>query len=161
MKKRHTIILLAAALVFAMAFMAVVYGVDTEPGSEGNPLITKLYLDDVIDTLKESLGKLEARVGNLEKGGSSQAAATWEVIQVNGGKSVMGGEGTEIVLRSGSAVAVDNGANGVSDLTAGVDLKGGTAITSNHLLLVPRQDGRGIKCVTSCWVMVLGDYTIE
>lgn len=161
MKKRHLIILIAAAIILAMAFMAVTYGGDAEPGSEDNPLITKLYLDDIVEDIKGSIEKLEAKIASLEKGGSSQAASSWEVIQVEAGKSVLGGEGTEIVLRSGVATALDNGANGISDLTAGADLMGGTSIVQNHLLLVPRQDGRGIKCQNSCWVMVLGAYTIE
>ena len=163
MKKKHLLILTAAALLLAMSFMAVTYGIDAAPGTEGNPLVTKSYLDVVVNSVKDTVAKLEARIGALEKvdGGQSIAPATWEVIEVKGGKSVLGGEGTEIVLRSGKAVAVDNGANGVSDLTAGADLMGGTAITSNHLLLVPRDDGRGIKCENTCWVMVLGEYTIN
>ena len=164
MKKKHLLILIAAALLLTMSFMAVTYGLDAKPGTEGNPLVTKLYMDAVVDGVKETVTKLEARIASLEKGGSTvetAPAASWEVIEVKGGKSVLGGEGTEIVLRSGNAVAVDNGANGVSDLTAGQDLMGGTKISPNHLLLVPRQDGRGIRCENNCWVMVLGEYTIN
>lgn len=164
MKKKHLLILIAAALLLTMSFMAVTYGVDAQPGTEGNPLVTKLYMDAVVDGVKDTVTKLEARIAALEKGGSSQEAvpaASWEVIEVKAGKSVLGGEGTEIVLRSGNAVALDNGANGVSDLTSGQDIMGGTKISPNHLLLVPRQDGRGIKCENTCWVMVLGEYTIN
>lgn len=166
MKKKHLLILMAAALLLTMSFMAVTYGVDAQPGTEGNPLVTKLYMDAVVGSVKETVTKLEARIASLEKGESSQEAvpapaASWEVIEVKAGKSVLGGEGAEIVLRSGNAVAIDNGANGVSDLTAGQDLMGGTKISPNHLLLVPRQDGRGIKCENTCWVMVLGEYTIN
>ncbi|MCQ2565978.1 MAG: hypothetical protein MJ194_03925 [Clostridia bacterium] len=164
MKKRHLLILFLAALLAVMSIIAVTYGIDAEPGSEGNPLVTKLYMDSVIESIKETVTSLEARIAALEKGGNGQAAApaaSWDVIEVKAGKSVLGGEGAEIVLRSGNAVALDNGANGVSDLTGGTDLMGGTKITPNHLLLVPREDGRGIKCETNCWVMVLGEYTIN
>ena len=163
MKRKHLLILAAAALILAMSFMAVTYGVDSAPGTESNPLVTKSYMDIAVNSVKDSVERLESRIASLEKadGAQSIAPATWDVIEVKGGKSVLGGEGTEIVLRSGKAVAVDNGANGVSDLTAGADLMGGTAITPNHLLLVPRDDGRGIKCENTCWVMVLGEYTIN
>ena len=56
---------------------------------------------------------------------------------------------------------VDNGANGVSDLTSGIDLMTGMQVETNHLLLVPRDDGRGILVSTEAWVMVRGDYIIE
>lgn len=158
MKKKNLIILLAAGLILAMAVITAGYGEDMEPGSIGDPLVTKSYIDNIVDGLKDRLTALENKLGSGE---GTAAASSWEVIQVGAGKSVLGGEGTEIVLRSGSASALDNGKDGVSDLTGGADLKGGTAIEKNHLLLVPRQDGRGIFCISSCWVMVLGDYEIK
>ena len=164
MKKKHLLILAAAALLAVMSFMAVTYGIDAAPGSAENPLVTRLYLDDAMGSVKDTIAKLEKRITSLEDGEDAQepvGTPSWEVIEVMGGQSVVGGEGTEIVLRSGNAVAVDNGANGVSDLTDGQDLMGGSLISPNHLLLVPRDDGRGIKCESTCWVMVLGEYTIK
>ena len=158
MKKKNLIILLAAGLVLAMAIISIGYGEDCEPGSIGDPLVTKSYVDNIISGLKDRIAALES--GKNNDSGSSVPAG-WDVIQVGAGKSLLGGEGTEIVLRSGTASALDNGKDGVSDLTGGADLKGGTSIEKNHLLLVPRHDGRGIFCVSSCWVMVLGDYEIK
>lgn len=68
----------------------------------------------------------------------------------------------EIILRSGSAEAVCPGANGISDLTEGADLADKTVLSANHLLLVPRDDGRGL-IVTSAeaYIMVRGTYRIE
>lgn len=160
MKKKNLIILLAAGLVLAMAIISIGYGEDFEPGSIGDPLVTKSYVDNIISGLKDRIAALESGKNN-DSGSVPAAASTWDVIQVGAGKSLLGGEGTEIVLRSGTASALDNGKDGVSDLTGGADLKGGTSIEKNHLLLVPRQDGRGIFCVSSCWVMVLGDYEIK
>ena len=160
MKKKNLIILLAAGLVLAMAIISIGYGEDFEPGSIGDPLITKSYIDNIVSGLKDRITALESR-SESGTGSVPAAASTWDVIQVGAGKSLLGGEGTEIVLRSGTASALDNGKDGVSDLTGGADLKGGTSIEKNHLLLVPRQDGRGIFCVSSCWVMVLGDYEIK
>jgi hypothetical protein len=63
-------------------------------------------------------------------------------------------------LRSGEATAIDNGYNGVANLTAGMDMMTGNNIELNHLLLVPRADGRGILATTEAWVMVRGSYSI-
>ncbi len=49
----------------------------------------------------------------------------------------------------------------MADLTDGSNLNGGSSVTKNHLLLVPREDGRGIACATDCYVMVKGSYTVE
>ena len=84
----------------------------------------------------------------------------WQVVQVPAKTTVVGETGTEMILRSGSATAVDNGKNGISDLTGGKDLRMGQSITLNHLLLIPGSDGRGIKTVGMCFVMINGGYTL-
>jgi len=42
-----------------------------------------------------------------------------------------------------------------------MDLMTGSQVVTNHLLLVPRNDGRGITAVTDIWVMVRGTYTVQ
>lgn len=81
------------------------------------------------------------------------------VVYVTKGQSVVGN--CEIILRSGKAIALCPAANGISDLTAGADLADGTEISANHLLLVPRNDGRGITVTSAdAYVMVRGTYTV-
>ena len=83
----------------------------------------------------------------------------YTVVYVTKGQSVVGS--CEIILRSGKAIALCPGANGISDLTAGADLADGTEISANHLLLVPRNDGRGITVTSAdAYVMVRGTYTV-
>lgn len=83
----------------------------------------------------------------------------YTVLHVMKGQSVVGS--CEIILRSGTAAALCPGANGISDLTAGADLMANTEISTNHLLLVPRNDGRGITVTsTDAYVMVRGNYTV-
>ncbi len=84
----------------------------------------------------------------------------YEVICLKAGQSVVGN--CELILRSGTAVALCPGANGISDLTAGADLMGGSAISANHMLLVPRDDGRGLTVTSAeAYIMVRGTYTIK
>ncbi len=159
MKKKTSIEIIAIALIVLLSAVAVVYATGAAPGSEGDPLVSKSYVDSLVDSVKTFF---EGRISALENAsGGEQTASGWSVIQVMAGSRVLGGEGSEIVLRSGTAYAIDNGADGISDLTAGSDLKSGTPIVKNHLLLVPREDGRGISCESDCWVMVKGSYTVD
>ena len=139
---------IAAGLVIVFSVFAVTVAAaaaaDT-PGSEGDPVVTKSYVDSQIAQLKSS----------------GTASDTYVVVEVKAGQKVLGKSGTEIILRSGEATAIDNGANGVSDMTAGKDMMTGQSIGQNHLLLVPKDDGRGIQAITDLFVMVRGAYLIQ
>lgn len=133
MIKKILPVLISAILFFGIG-MAAASGADTTPGSEADPLVSKSYLD----------GK-----------------TSYVPLQLQPGQSLIGGEGTEIILRSGEGTAIDNGANGVSDISGSRDLMSGMKVELNHLLLVPRGDGRGIKVSTEAWVLIRGSYTIR
>lgn len=104
------------------------------PGSDADPLVTKSYVDQFLALVVFELAK---------------------------GQTLVGGAGTEIIVRSGTAKAVAGQLGGVCDLTGGRDLAQGETVKANHLLLVPRADGRGIRADTAVWVMVRGPYTIK
>lgn len=139
---------IVAGLVIVISVFAVTVAAaaaaDT-PGSEGDPVVTKSYVDSQIAQVK----------------GSGAASNTYVVVQVSAGQKLLGKGGTELILRSGEATAIDNGANGVSDMTAGKDLMTGQSVGQNHLLLVPKDDGRGIQAITDLFIMVRGSYTIQ
>lgn len=145
MNKRSIVLTIAAVfLLFATAAFAAE---SAEPGSADDPVVTKSYVD--------------ARIAELKSDADGGSSAVFGAVSVEKGKKLIGGGGTELILRSGSAAAIDNGADGLSDLTAGKDLKGGAPVTKNHLLLVPRDDGRGILAQSDIWIMVKGAYTIK
>jgi len=69
--------------------------------------------------------------------------------------------GTEVILRTGTAVVVA-GPNGLVDMTQGRDIANGVAVSRNHLLIAPRTDGRGLRFTSeSNWVMVRGAFTLN
>ncbi|MNJ69128.1 hypothetical protein D3C77_654390 [compost metagenome] len=76
----------------------------------------------------------------------------------------MAAGGTEFIVRIGQAVVYTADANGISDLTDGVDIAPGEDVSNNHLLLFPR-DGRGLTVKESAagglTVMVRGSYEIK
>ena len=126
-------LMLGVAAAFALGMTAPLWAANEGPGSEEDPLVSKSYVD---------------------------ARLSFAPIQLLEGQRLLGGEGAEFILRSGEATAIDNGANGVSDLTAGTDLMTGQPVMLNHHLLIPRDDGRGLTAATEAWVMVRGDYAI-
>ncbi len=143
MKKKWITAFTVGVLVVALSVIGATAA--GSPGSEDDPVVTKSYVDN--------------KIAGISQGGGT--SATYTAISIEAGQTLLGKEGTEIILRSGEATALDNGTNGISDVTAGVDLWSGNAVTANHLLLVPREDGRGIKAKTIIWVMVRGGYTIQ
>ncbi len=129
------IILLFVLLIIAIAAMPFAFGdTATTPGSAEDPVVTKSYVD---------------------------AKTSYQVIHLQAGQRMIGSAGTEIIVRSGDVTAIDNGVDGISDITGGTDLKSDVICKTNHLLLVPRADGRGIKAVTEAYVMVRGGFTLN
>ncbi len=138
----------------------------SEPGSEGDPLVTLSYVEKKIDQLKYY-------VDTKLSGTSNTPNTTWEVVEVAAGKSLICKDGTEIILRSGDArsiskisIEIKNGVeiiidNGLTDVTDGKDLKMDELISQDHLLIIPRDDGRGANTITRCFFLVKGDYDIK
>lgn len=144
--KQKRWIITAALLISLLCMGAYVFADAGTPGSETDPVVTKSYVD--------------AKIAELS-GGTSGGSPTFTAKQLLAGQKMIGKEGTQIILRSGEATAIGNASNGVSDLTSGQDLMTGAPLSANHLLLIPREDSRGIAATTEIWVMVSGGYTIQ
>ena len=140
MKKSSKFLLVM--LMTVMCFTGV-YAVTAQPGTEDDPLVSKSYVD--------------AQIASVKSAGGSNFA----VVYVEAGQKVIGGEGTEIIVRSGEATIVENSPNGVANLNTGEDMKNGQDVRLDHLLLIPRADGRVILAGTEGNLMVRGSYTIE
>ena len=100
MKKTKFIIAAIVALAL-IAATAAVGAASYEPGSSEDPIVTKSYVDSQIEALKKS-------------GGST---VVFEPVSVAEGKSLIGGTGTELILRSGGALAIAKGQDGIPDVT--------------------------------------------
>lgn len=116
------------------------------PGSEEDPLVTRSYVDSYVDSSLSSA--------------LSQSAAML-VVELEPGQRLIASAGTEIILRAGSATALDSHRGGLADVTSGDDIRHGQEIGRNHLLIAPRDDGRGVLAVTSAVLMVRGAHTIQ
>jgi len=103
------------------------------PGTETDPLVSKSYVD------------LYAR---------------WRIVNLEPGQRLIAQAGAEIILRAGKACVIASPAGGLADVTAGRDVGQGTLV-ANHLLVVPRSDGRGVEALTRTVLMARGAFTIQ
>lgn len=150
-------------LVFFLAgfFVNTVFaGGSVEPGSLDDPVVTKSYVDEQIYKLTQYLEGLDPTASGSQTGGTVPI----KVEELAPGDILVGKSGTEIIVRSGTVLTYGAGSNGIPDLTGGLDIAIGKVVQLNHLLLIPRDDGRGIKVSNyskgNSHVMIRGEYQI-
>lgn len=130
----------------------------SEPGSEKDPLVTMSYVNDKIEHLKQYIdGKL------MNNGKENNTSNDLLVVELLKGQYLIGKGGTEIILRGGIATAhgvkIDQG---LTDITEGIDIDNNESVLSpNHLIIIPRDDGRGAYAVSDSIFLVRGDYNIK
>lgn len=137
------------------------------PGSTDDPVVTKSYVDQKV---AEEIAKIKGGVTSpnpTPTPGATTPPATGvtdgvTVIQLQAGQTLYGAAGAEFIVRTGKTLVVSND-DGVPDVTAGKDLAPNTAITTNHLLIFPRE-GRGVKpdpkSKDDIYIMVKGGYLL-
>lgn len=111
-----------------------------------------------IDELTKKFEEIEKKLQDIEKYGK------FEALELDENQVLITGASAEIILRGGKALAIGGTGGGLSDITSGTgaDIKTDENVPLNHLLLISRDDGRGIKVVSKkAWVLVKGPYTIN
>lgn len=182
MKKR---LILTAEIFFSVLFLAVAIAFAAEPGSTDDPLVAKSYVDDKINQVLKAvnvnnstgstsavneneivnkiLDELEPLLSSLpgDETGGSVAVATYVPVYAAVGQTVLGGEGTEMILRSGKADVYVKAEAGIVNVTTGQELKNGAKAPLNNMLIIPRGDGRGVKVTENAWFIIKGAYEIS
>lgn len=146
-----------------LAATAIVAGVTAfaAAGTEDDPLVSKSYVDDKIEQV---LTIVNGGTVPSTDGGSTvttTAGASFETVYLSVGQVLIGEEGTEIIMRSGSGSAYITGADGIVDATTGENLQNGSTLRTNHIMIVPRADGRGVKANEGAWFLVKGGYSVQ
>lgn len=147
-----------------------IYPVFATAGSSEDPIISLSYLNQrlslINDTLMARVEELEKKIEMLEKNNGSTPStetemAKFTVLSLDKGNRLILGSSTEVILRSGKATAMANiYGEGLTDITGGKDMKDKEQVEKNHLMIAPRDDGRGILCETEVFVMIKGIYKI-
>ena len=151
MKKSRKILYIAglcgALTIGALASPFVMANASNAAGQQ-DPIVTQSYVHLAIH---QALAGLEVQ---------TPQNIAFEPVLVPAGYAILGDYGTEIILRAGVAVAHVPAAEGLANITIGADLPHDYVIERNHLLIIPRADGRGIRALTDVWFLVKGDYHI-
>ena len=145
-------------LAVAVICLAILVNVAVaEPGSQSDPLVSKTYIEEILIPQLEDY--VDSRVADSK--GDSSEGPSFKVVDVKAGQKVICSAGCEVILRMGSATIIATEKGGLADTTAGFDLSNGTKMPSNHLLIVPLSDGRGVKADTDIILMIKGGYTVK
>ncbi|NLN14643.1 MAG: hypothetical protein GX185_03445 [Tissierellia bacterium] len=155
MKKKRMKSILIIGGAFILMGSALSY---SAPGSVEDPLVTLSYVNGLIE---ERIEEVKSYIDSkISKTGSFDQ---FEVVEIKKGELLVGKAGTEIILRGGKATAHGVEVNrGLSDITAGKDIDNEkNYLPANHLLIVPRDDGRGVYGVTDCIFLIRGGYEIR
>ena len=156
-RKKLFIIVLCVALglvaMSAAVFAAVSYG------SKDDPLITKSYLDSILQPKLEAdfEAELDAAIADIE----TEQSGDFVVITLTTGQTVTCGGGCEVMLRIGSATAAGPDYPVMVDTTTGESVSSGTAMKTNHLYMVTI-NGNGFRAGSATTkLLIKGDYTIN
>ncbi|MFA5524402.1 MAG: hypothetical protein WDA24_08585 [Tissierellales bacterium] len=150
-----------------------------QPGGSEDPLVTYSYVEKRIDQLKFYIKEMldgestentefqrlsqenEEIKKQLAQLMANSSGGGLEIVELKQGQKLICGAGTEIILRSGSAKAIVSELGGLSDLTGGKDLASNESISLNHLIIIPRDDGRGAYVDTFAIFMIRGYYEVK
>ena len=180
MKKRLVIRLGAMALVAACVTAGVVLA--TEPGTQGDPLITLSYLETTATPaiLEQVEGKVDAHEQELTnklnesitaytkqmdealagQGGQASNTASYAVVTLKKDQVLKMDIGCEVMLRIGTAVCVTPSSPGLIDITDGATLNNEKALVTNHLYMATITDRAVRATANTTKVLVRGGYTI-
>jgi len=152
--------LLALSLIISLTYFSVT--ASAQPGTPEDPLVSRSYLESRIAQLEAQIAALsvpsfEAPLEVPTTPAPSVGRELFQVVRAEPGMFLIGGASTEIILRAGEATVVA-GANGLANVTSGIDVMNGQSVQLNHLLIVPQDDGRGLRLHTVSYLMVKGDF---
>ncbi|MED0676170.1 MULTISPECIES: hypothetical protein [Aneurinibacillus] len=153
--------LAGAALALVIGAVSTGLAATPEPGSDADPVVTKSYVEKV---KQEILNVVKSQPGKPASDTQTPAAAKLIVEKVPAGKTIIGYAGTEFIVRTGKVVAhtPPGEGYGLPDLTAGTNITQGEPVPANHHLLLPRDDGRGLKVVKGpADIMIRGEYVVR
>lgn len=138
-----------------------------DPGSDGDPIVSKSYVDSNITAQTQQLQILQDKYNLMVKDMdllkmqiSAGGSKGYEIISLEVGQKLLPGIGTEIVLISGKANSIRGQNGGLLDTNSAKQLLTVLPITINHLLISAGDDGRGIIVVSKSKLLVRGTYKI-
>ncbi|MBE7049723.1 MAG: hypothetical protein E7394_03010 [Ruminococcaceae bacterium] len=152
----------AITVIFVLALVICITPVYAEPGGSDDPLITLSYVEDVL--IPQMKSYVDSSVANSSAGSQNvtvEGGTYFNVVNVSKGQTIIGDRSCQMILRMGSGKIVATKKGGIADVTLGYDLPDGVDAPSNHLLIIPVDDGRGIKMTSDGIIMICGSYSVK
>jgi len=149
--------IIAISCVVSIALVTIIAVALAAPGTNDDPVVSLSYVEQRLTQVQDDLN---SKINDLQNA-PAVAASSFTVIEVQQGQKLIAAEGTEMILRQGSATIFATKKGGIANTTTGVDLQDGVAAPANSLLICPLADGRGLKANTYLLVMVKGKYTLN
>lgn len=157
---KNQILFIITIILILIAVVQMVYASTKDPGSMEDPIVTLSYLELKVSQLKDYIDQRSFSSDSHQPTGPKDNSI-YEVVELKEGQSLIAGAGTEIILRAGEATAIISPLGGLSDVTGANDIQQDEEIPTNHLLIIPRDDGRGIHALTDSFLLVRGGYTVK
>ncbi len=174
-KKVYYAIKNGIAGVIITAALLSIFATATGDGyvTSDDPLVSLSYVEKMRDELKAEIKKeMEAQIEQMVRdavadisasgGGNIAVEYVYESVKLNAGEKLIARSGCELLLISGSCKAVTPSVTQtLIDKSSDTSLSNGMDIVKNHLISIPKADGRGIVAVwNGTEIMVRGDYEI-
>ena len=154
---KRGVIIQALILAAAILLLGQVVGANAvSPGSEGDPLVTASWVENRLASYFRNTDSVSG-----QPAGPQISSSVYELVVLPAGAKLLTGTGTEFILRSGKARSIAADGGGIADLTSGKDMGNRETIVRNHLLLSPKEDGRGASMDTESIFLIRGPYTTE
>lgn len=148
--KLFAVIAILTTVVFGMGVMVGANNSSQEPGSVGDPLVTKSYLEKM---LKENGG------GNTTAPTVASGDGVFKRELLSAGKTLTAAAGAEVMLYSGAANVVTKYKAGVINLSTNKVAANKAKVVQYHTYLIAGRSS--IKTTQRSYIYVKGNYTIK
>ena len=186
MRKKRVVFgaILALCVVFSAGVFTGAATNQAEPGSSGDPLITKSYLEERLlemqntnstasngnsqsnvdlTTLQSQIAELEEQNVALQKQISAVKAeakkGSFKKVTVKKGKKLVVKYGSELVFYSGEGIWITSNDQYILDLSQGEHVQNGTSAVLYHNYMI--RSGSNLEAVKDMVVYVRGTYSIK
>lgn len=153
MKRNIWITRLACMLLIAGTIAGVAIAVG-DPGTQSNPLVTLDYLNKAIEELSLAVDKKIEEKADEILGRMGDSGAVFAAVTVDSGKDLYLTSGSQMVLRTGSAISI----GGILDATEGEITSG--ELKENRIYIAMGEDHK-ITVSGTVTFLVLGGYSIR
>lgn len=161
MRKKQLHIIGAVAVALALVVCIAVIAVNNHRNS-ADPLVSVSYIEKTLTPALQS--KFDAQLKTSQEelqasfvGAVSENGGGFTSVTMTSGQSLTCSAGSEILLVSGSAQAINPGT--LSDVTGGSSMDAGADLQANHLYIVSSA-GLAVTAADDVTVMVRGTATV-